>query len=304
MFTALVLAVTVAVAQPAKVTLFQIPDGQQLASWAIPERIFGLFAAPDGAVWVPLAEVAQTLILRQGFPPERVDGRYVPLFFREADRFYAFFSGELVMLAHPERVVIDRWPLPPLPGVRFANCSPDGRAVVLLTSGTPPRILTIYPFLGGTAAEQIDPKGWALFKFAVGNFWLAVASRTGVALSQLGRDGSSVSQIPGEVVDLAFSDEEKSLYVLAATPASALFRLAVPRKINGKISAKAIWLGKGEPKALAWCQEGILVLEDGNLYLVHPRGKAFSTLPLKGGTALAVLRGGSSVPRWSDVGRQ
>lgn len=291
MIMALALAVTVAVAQPEKVTFLQIPGGQQLAFWPIPQRIVGLFAAPDGAVWVPLADLSRTVILRLGSPSEMVDGRYVPLFFREEDRFYAFFPQELVMLANPERVVIDRWALPPLPGVQFANCSPDGRAVALLTSGTPPKILIIYPFLGGTTAVQAVPEGWAPFKFALGSFWLAVAARTGVALSQLGRDGFSVGQVPGEVVDLVFSSEEESLYVLAATPASTLYALAVPRKVRGGLSLKAVWRGEGRPKALAWCQEGILVLESGNLHLVNPRGKAVFTLSLEGGTTLAVLRG-------------
>lgn len=299
MITVLTLAVTVAVAQPGKVSFFQFPGGQQLASWPIAGRILDLFAAPDGAVWVPSADLGQTVILRQGFPPEMIDGRYVPLFFREEDRFYAFFPKELVMLSNPERAVIDRWPLPSLPGVRFATCSPDGRAVALLTSDTPPQILTFYPFLGGTFSRQAVPEGWTPFKLALGSFWLAVASNTGVALSQLGGYGLSVAQIPGEVVDLVFSGEEKNLYVLAASPKSALYRLPVPRK--GKLSVKAVWKGNGRPKALAWSQEGILLLESGNLHLLHPRGKAISALSLEGGSALAVLQG--NVPGWSDAGR-
>lgn len=303
MTMALVLAVTVAVAQPEKVTFLQIPGGQQLAVWPIPGSISGLFSAPDGAVWVPLKDQDRTVILRLGFPAEVVEGRYVPLFFREGDRFYAFFPQELVMLANPERVVIDRWPLPPLPGIRFANCSPDGRVVALLTSETPPRIRLVYPFLGGTTAVQAVPEGWAPFKFALGSLDLAVAGKTAVAVGQLGGNAFSLGQVPGEVVDLVFSADEKDLYVLAASPASKLYRLPIPKKIKASLSVKAVWQGKGQPKAMAWCQEGVLVLESGNLHLVRRRGKAVYSQALEGGTALAVLRedSTSSVPRWSDA---
>ncbi|MGQ9495908.1 MAG: hypothetical protein ACUVRY_06610 [Thermoanaerobaculaceae bacterium] len=299
MITALILAVTVAVAQPEKVTFLQIPGGRQLVFWPIPGRISGLFAAPDGAVWVPLTDQDRTVILRLGFPAEMVEGRYVPLFFREGDRFYAFFPQELVMLANPERVVIDRWPLPPLPGVRFANCSPDGRVVALLTSETPPHIRLVFPFLGETTAVQAVPEGLAPFKFALGSLYLAVAGKTAVALSQLGGDGFSLGQVPGELVDLVFSADEKDLYVLAASPTSKLYRLPTPKKVTGSLSVKAIWQGNGQPKAMAWCREGVLVLESGKLHLVHPRGKAVYSQALEGGTALAVLReeSTSSVPR-------
>lgn len=296
------LALVVVVAQGSTVVTLELPSGRVLTSHELPGKPLSLFVAPDGTVFLPLAGVEATALLPPGGAAVQLPGRLAPLFFREADRFYAVFPESLALLSYPERVPIASWPLPGTFAVHTAACLADGRVVVLGSAQPRPRVLLVFPFDAGRSLELPLPLP-ELGPLAVSSSFLAAASGNTVWLAPLGaREGASVT-VEGEVMALAWSPEERELFALLARPKGQLLRLTPSRKPGKAPSLKPLWTGQSRPQALLVSQGGLVVLEEAGVRLLSPRGKLLAQAALAGGQHLGLLpehpRSGA-VP-WSDL---
>ena len=296
------LALVVVVAQGSSVVTLELPSGRILASHELPGQPLSLFVAPDGTVFLPLAGVDATAVLPPGGAAVQLPGRLAPLFFREADRFYAVFPENLALLSYPERVPIASWPLPAGLGVRIAACLADGRVVALGSAQPRPRVLLVFPFDAGRSLEVPLPLP-ELGPLAVSSSFLAAASGNTVWIAPLGAgEGVSVT-VEGEVLALAWSAEERELFALLARPESQLLRLTPHKKPGKAPGVKPLWTGQSRPQALVASEAGLVVLEDGGVRLLSPRGKLLAQAPLAGGRYLGLLpehpRSGA-IP-WSDL---
>lgn len=300
MFTAL--AVVVAVVCGREVVTVELPVGQELGRWEVPGEPAGIFVAPDGALWLPLRALDETVVIPLGSQARRVPGRLAPLFFREPDRIYAVFPGELAALSYPERVRLASWPLPAELELRFAACSEDGRVVALLDASPPAKVLLLFPFDSGQSAAVPLAGFPEARKLAVGSRFLAVGGGSRVEFWPIGAAEGIGVRLPGEVVDIAWAPDGRQLFVLLATPRSELWRVPVPKKLSQLPKPKALWWGPGAPRDLAASEAGLVVLAGDGLFLVSFRGHGLAQFPCPDGRALGLVPSRpatSSVP-WSD----
>lgn len=296
------LALVVAVLQQGGVVAVELPSGSEVGRWGVRGEAAGVFVAPDGVLWVPLASADATVVIPPRQEARTLPGRLAPLFFREPDRLYAVFSGQLVALAYPERVPIAVWPLPPDLGVRFAACSDDGRVVALLDGSAPPRVLLVFPFDEGRVTT-VALAGWPeARRLALSPSFVAVGGGSRVGFWPLGAAEGAFLALPGEVVDLGWSSDGRELLVLLAAPRSQLWRIPVPKKLSRPSVGKALWRGEGEPRALGVSDAGFVVLETERLFLIGKGGRVLGESPVHGGRAIGVVPPrlvSGSVP-WSD----
>lgn len=266
-------------------------------------QALGVFVAPDGALWLPSAEREETVVARLGKPGETLAGRLVPLFFREPDRLYALFPGELVALAYPERVRMASWPLPRELSPTFAACSHDGRVVALLTTTPPAQVVLVFPFDQGQTAV-VPLSGFpAPQRLALSDGFLAVGGERQVGVWPLGSSEGLKVEVPGKVVGMAWSPDGHELFLLVAAPGSEVWRVPAPKKASRVPKPKRVWQGQGEPRALGLSEEGLLVLEDQAVRLLSPKGRELGQGAVAGGYALGVMpsRPVSGAVPWSDV---
>lgn len=279
----------------------QLPGGQELARLPLTDRAVGVFVAPDGALWLPSLDTDKTLVVRPGLPAETFPGRLVPLFFREPDRLYAVFPGELVALAYPERARIASWPLPPQLTLSFAACSHDGRVVAVLSGAPKTQVVLVFPFdQGQTLTVPLlafsDAK-----RVALGDGFLAVGGGSRVGVWPVGATEGVMADVPGKVVDMAWAPDGRQLFLLLAAPKSQLWRLPMPKKASVLGKPKLLWQGQGEPRALGLGEAGLVVLEAEAVRLLNFRGRELAQAPV-GGLALGIVpsRPVSGLLPWSD----
>ncbi|MGC8916552.1 MAG: hypothetical protein ACP5NF_06190 [Thermoanaerobaculum sp.] len=303
MLSVLAFSVAVAVAQGSQVVLVALPEGRELGRWQLPAHPSGLFASPDGALWAPLAGDAGTAVLVPGQTPKFLEGRLVPLFFREADRLFAVCPGELRLLSNPERAEIARFPLPAGLDVRFAVASHDGRVVALLAGRANPELILVFPFDGGQNVQVRLPSSMVSGTVALGTSLVAVGAGRSLWLAPVGSPQGVSLELPGETVALAWGREERELFLLVSAPQAHLLRVKVPAKLARLKPPSLVWQASGRPRGMVASDEGQVVLDDQGVSLVSPKGKLLGSVPLAGGTALAVLPQrpqAESVP-WSDT---
>lgn len=295
------LLLTVAVVQPGGLVTLELPGGRELARLPLSHQVVGVFVAPDGALWLPSADTDESVVVRPGLPAETFSGRLVPLFFREPDRLYAVFPGELVALAYPERVHIASWPLSPGLSPRFATCSHDGRVVAVLATAPKAQVVLVFPFdQGQTVTVPLagfpDPR-----RLALGDGFLAVGGGNRVGVWPVGASEGVAVEVPGKVVDMAWAADGRQLFLLLASPQSQVWRLPLPRKASAALKPKLLWQGHGEPKALGVGEAGLVVLEAESVRLLSFRGRELAQAAV-GGLALGVVpfRPVSPSVPWSD----
>ncbi|MFN3413076.1 MAG: hypothetical protein ACK42L_03340 [Thermoanaerobaculum sp.] len=296
------LLVVVAVVQTGGVATVELPTGRELSRLPLASRSFGVFVAPDGALWLPSAEREETLVVRLGQPVETIPGRLVPLFFREPDRLYAVFPGELVVLAYPERVRIASWPLSRELSPTFATCSHDGRVVAVLTTTPHTQVVLVFPFDQGQTAT-VPLSGFPSPRLlALSDGFLAVGGDGRVGIWPLGSSEGVQVEVPGNVVSMAWSPDGRELFLLLAARRSEVWRVPVPKKASRIPKPKRVWQGEGEPQALGLSEEGLLVLEDHAVRLLSPKGRELGQVTVTGGYALGVIpsRPISATVPWSD----
>ncbi len=295
------LLLTVAVVQSGGLVTLELPEGRELARVPMAGGSLGVFVAPDGSLWLPSAERDETVVVRPGVPVETLAGRLVPLFFREPDRLYAVFPGELVALAYPERVRIASWPLPRQLSPSFATCSHDGRVVAVLAVAPEPQVVLVFPFdQGQTVTVPLsgfpDPQ-----RLALGDGFLAVVGGSRVGVWPVGATGGVWTDVPGNVVDVAWAPDGRQLFLLLAAPKSQLWRLSLPKKAFLALKPKLLWQGRGTPKSLGVSEAGLVVLQEESVRLVSFRGRELAQAAV-GGVALGILpsRPVSGLVPWSD----
>lgn len=296
------LLVVVAVVQTGGVVTVELPAGRELGRFPLTSQAMGVFVAPDGALWLPSAEREETAVVRLGGAGETIGGRLVPLFFREPDRLYAVFPGELVALAYPERVRIASWPLPRELAPTFAACSHDGRVVAVLTTAPPAQVVLVFPFDQGQTAT-VPLSGFPSPRLlALSDGFLAVGGEGRVGLWPLGFSEGVQVEVSGKVVGMAWSPDGRELFLLLAAPGSEVWRVPVPKRASRVPKPKRVWQGSGEPRALGLSEEGLLVLEDQAVRLLSPKGRELGQGAVAGGYALGVipLRPVSGAVPWSD----
>ncbi len=115
------------------------------ATVRLPTPGAALFAAPDGAVLVPLADRDATAVIGPGRSVETWKGRTFPLFFDEIDRMYVVVPGGLMVLSYPERLVLGRSAVQGLDGAYRAACSDDGRVVAAVRPTARRELLVLAP---------------------------------------------------------------------------------------------------------------------------------------------------------------
>ncbi|MCS7182881.1 MAG: hypothetical protein NZ869_07205 [Thermoanaerobaculum sp.] len=285
----LLLQVTVAVVQPGAVLAIRLPEGKEVTRWALPAPPVTLAVAPDGALWVPIRNGAATLVLRPEGGVEEVAGRLVPLFFRETDRFFTLFPGELAVLSYPELVRLDQWSLPANLAVVHAAVLDDGWAVALLAAGAEPQVILVFPFDEGKLISLPLTGLRGGKKVALSRSFLAVAGEGGVGLWPLGPAEGVRLPVEGVVVDLLWSADGEELFLLVANPKSVLLRVKCSGKLAKLPKPKAFWRGVGEPKALAASGAGLLVLEAERVTWVDRRGTVVGQAAVRQGLFLALL---------------
>lgn len=296
------LALVVAVLHEGGVVTVDLPSGREVGRWELPGEPAGVFVGPDGVLWVPLASADATLAIPPGKEALRLSGRLAPLFFREPDRLYAVFPGELAALSYPERVRIASWPLPVGLDVRFGACSDDGRVVALLDGSPPAKVLLVFPFDQGQTFTVPVTGVPDASNLAISQSFLAVGGGSRVGLWPVGAaEGVSV-ELPGNVVDMGWSPEGRELFVLVATPHSEMWKVPVPKKPTRPPTPKAVWRERGEPRALRVSDAGFVVLETDRVRLMSFRGRILGEFPVQEGRALGLLPSrltSGSIP-WSD----
>lgn len=295
------LLLTVAVVQSGGLVTLELPAGRELVRWSLSRRVVGVFVAPDGALWLPSADSDETVVARPGQPTETVAGRLVPLFFREPDRLYAVFPGELVALSYPERVRIASWPLRHELAPSFAVCSDDGRVVAVLAVAPKVQVVLLFPFDQGQTvtlplAGFPDPQ-----RLALSDGFLAVGGEGRVGVWPVGATEGVLTDVPGKVVDVAWAPDGRQLFLLLAAPESQLWRWPLPKKASAFSKPKLLWRGHGVPKALKVSEAGLVVLEADSVRLLSFRGRELAHAGV-GGLAMGIMpsRPVSGLVPWSD----
>lgn len=296
------LGLVVVVAQGATLWRLELPSGHALGSVSLPAPPLALMAAPDGAVFAPLAQQEATAVVLPQGQLMQLAGRVAPLFFREPDRFYALFSQSLEVLSYPERVRVASWPLPQPLQATHAACLEDGQAVAVFAGDARVQVAVVFPFQEGRVLVLHPPLPTGPGRVALSANFLAAASGRTLWLAPLGdRQGVTVP-LAGELRGLVWGAEGRFLYVLVEASGSRLFRLKPPKRMGKQLFFDHLWQGSGQPRALAASAAGLVVLDSGGVSLVSPRGKPLGRAKLEGGRLLAVLpeRPSSGAVPWSD----
>lgn len=306
MVGAVALGITVAVLAKSQVCLVDLPGGA-LACSPLPGPGLTVLATPDRKVLVPLRTEDATLRLDPGGRIERWRGRFVPLFFDEADRAYVVFPGELATVSYPDRVVLTRIPLNESAGATCATVSRDGRLVAVSPTGAvPPAVVLVAArerrSLGRVAlpAAAVHMAGVADSDVTV----VALADRTvRVVMPELGvlpgglelpAAATALTVRPdGKVVIVGVSDGPRGLLVRARLGSGARH----PLKETSRAEVG------GAVRAAAFAGNDLVTLVDERVALRSGRGdKVKGEVVVEGAVAIAVLPQdvGFAVPVWDE----
>ncbi len=283
------LGLVVVVAQGATLWRLELPTGRSLGSVSLPAPPLALMAAPDGAVFAPLAQQDATAVVLPQGTLVQLAGRLAPLFFREPDRFYALLPQSLEVLSYPERVRVASWPFPQALQATHAACLEDGQAVAFFAGGGRVQVAVVFPFQEGRVLLLEPPlptgPGWV----ALSPGFLAAGSGQTLWLAPLGERQGVTVPLAGELRGLVWGAEGRFLYVLVEATGSQLLRLKPPKRMGKQPSLDHLWQGSGQPQALATSAAGLVVLDSEGVSLVSLRGKLLGRAKLEGGRLLAAL---------------
>lgn len=292
---AMAMAAVAAVLGSSEVVLVQVEQRAILARVSLPEQGAAIFAAPDGAAIVPLAQRDATAVVRGDGRMRLEPGRVYPLFFDEFDRMFVVLPEQLVLLAYPQRVTISEVPLPGVEGVRHAAVTSNGLAVALVggaSEGAGVWVVTttgdarLVPILVPCAAERV--------LLAPNGDWLAVACADGrLGVTGIGGQGAEAVTLGGEITAMAADGNGRDLLVAVAQDVggNSLVRVRMRPGSSPPARERTRTPLPRTPRALATSGSSVLVLDDQALAVWERGGRRLAgELPLTGGEALVLLR--------------
>lgn len=274
-----------------EVATIDVEKAQIVARMALPGEGVAVFAAPDGALLIPLAGSDATVLIPPLGTMETLSGRVFPLFHDEADRMVVVLEDGVAVLSYPERLELRRARIP-LGAVWRAGLTRDGRILALL-AGSPETELVVVDVLGGAIMGRVDV-GAACRSLAVEprGSWIAVGCHDGsVRLVRGGHASSIPLPAVGEVVALASSEDGRLLAAGVNSPGGAGWAVVLripergdPRVVSsvelpGPLSAVAV----AGDAVLAAAGDGVSVLTRRRLRVRGridlPGVRDFSVLP-------------------------
>ncbi|MEP0773272.1 MAG: hypothetical protein HRF46_02790 [Acidobacteriota bacterium] len=306
---ALFLAAVAAVLGPGEVVLVELATPSVRARVPLSEPGAAVFAAPDGAVIVPLTHTDATAVVRVDGRVKVEQGRLFPLFFDEFDRMFVVMPEQLALLAYPQRVTIREIPLPGVSAIRHAAVTSDGLAVALV--GAAPESPGAWVVVAGGEGRLVPVAVPCLAErvvLAPNGEWLAVGCAGGrLALAGIGGAGTEVMAAGGEIGAMAVDESGREL-LLAVTQADgrgALVRLRI--RPGASPPAKERWRQAlpRPPRALAISGATVLVLDERGLAVWDRGGRRLAgEVAIPGAIGLALLREavGAMPESWGEPG--
>lgn len=295
MSAALLLAAVVAVLGPGEVVLVGVESAAVRARVPLPEAGAAIFAAPDGAVIVPLRRSDATAVVRVDGRVKVEQGRLFPLFFDEFDRMFVVMPEQLALLAYPQRVTIREIALPGVAAIRHAAVTANGLAVALVDAdpGAPGAWVVVtggegrlIPVAAPCPAERVA--------LAPDGEWLAVGCAGGrLALVGIGGAGTEVMAVGGEIAAMAVDESGRELLLAVAQGdgRGGLVRLRI--RPGASPPAKERWRQPlpRPPRALAISGATVLVLDERGLAVWARGGRRLAgEVAIPEGVGLALVR--------------
>lgn len=305
---AALLAATVAAALcPREVVFVDVAGPTIIQKVPLPSEGLAVFAAPDGRLVVPLRGEDATAVIAASGRTERWPGRVFPMFFADYDRMHVVMPGFLATLSYPERVPLQRVPLPGVTGARRAASSLDGRVVAVIPAeaGAHALILVAALEFGTPHAVALPGDGSQVVVANDGGFAVAATGGAAPAVVVLGEGRvRGVFPVSGEVRCLCLAPNGKDVLVGLGTSATGevlALKVDPPAKqplkehfrtpLPGPVAA----LAAAGDEVVAVGGEALMVLAKGGRRL---RGQ----VSVPGARDVAVLpsEAKTTVPTWSD----
>jgi len=309
MGAAIALAAVAAVLGSSEVVFVEVEQRVVLARVALPEPGAAIFAAPDGAVIVPLTHREATAVVRANGRVRVEPGRIFPLFFDEFDRMFVVMPEQLVLLAYPQRVAISQLPLPGLQGVRHASVTANGLAVALIGMGPEGAGVWVVTTTGDVRLVPVStPCVPQRLVLAPNGEWLGVACAEGrLAVAGLGSSAVATLPLGGEIAAVAADSSGRELLVAAASAGAQgfLIRLRVRPGAGPTLKERFRIPLPRPPRALATSGETVLVLDEHGLGVWERGGRRLAgVVPAAGGSSVVVLReaAGLMPESWGEPG--
>lgn len=306
---ALLLSAVVAVLGPGEVVLVGVESASVRARVPLPEPGAAVFAAPDGAVLVPLTRSDATAVVRVDGRVKVEQGRLFPLFFDEFDRMFVVMPEQLALLAYPQRVTIREIALPGVAAIRHAAVTANGLAVALV--GAAPQSPGAWVVVAGGEGRLLPVAVPCLAErvaLAPNGEWLAVGCAGGqLALAGIGGAGTQVMAVGGEIAAMAVDESGRELLLAVAQGdgRGALVRLRI--RPGASPPAKERWRQPlpRPPRALAISGATVLVLDERGLAVWARGGRRLAgEAAIPEGIGLALLREtvGAMPESWGEPG--
>jgi len=304
---ALLAATVAAVLCPHEVVFVDVAGPTVVRKVTLPSEGLAVFAAPDGRILVPLGGEDATAVIAASGGTERWAGRVFPLFFDEYDRMQVVMPGVLATLSYPERVPLQRHPLPGLTGARRAASSLDGRIVAVIPAEAGTHALILVAAMEFGTPQAVALPGDASHVVIANDGGFAVAAIGGATPLVVVLGGGQVRgalPISGEVRCLCLAPGGTDVLVGLGTGATGevlALKVDPPAKVPLKehfrtpLPAPVLALAAAGEEVVAVGGEALLVLAKGGRRV---RGQ----VGIVGARDVAVLpsEAKTTVPTWSD----
>lgn len=305
----LLLAAVAAVLGSSEIVLVEVESAAVRARVPLPEAGAAVFAAPDGAVIVPLALSDATAVVRFDGKVKVEAGRLFPLFFDEFDRMYVIMQEQLALLAYPQRVPIREVALPGISVVRHAAVTNNGLAVALV-GGTPegPGVWVVVAGGEGRLIPVVTPCVAERVVLPPNGEWLAVGCSGGrLMLTGVAGTGAQIMSIGGDITAMAADESGRDLLLGVARRdgRGALVRLRIRPGASPAAKELSRQPLSRPARALATSGAVVLVLDERALTMWERGGRRFGgEVQLSEGVGLALLREtvGAMPASWGEPG--
>ncbi len=307
---ALLLAAVAAVLGPGEVVLVELATPSVRARVPLPEPGAAVFAAPDGAVIVPLAHTDATAVVGVDGRVKVEQGRLFPLFFDEFDRMFVVMPEQLALLAYPQRVAIREIPLPGVVAIRHAAVTANGLAVALV--GAAPESPGAWIVVAGGEGRLIPVAVPCLAErvaLAPGGEWLAVGCTGGrLALAGIAGAGTEVVAVGSKIAAMAVDESGRELLaaVTQGDGREGLVRLRIRPGASPPFKERWRQPLPRPPRALAISGGTVLVLDERGLGVWDRGGRRLAgEVAVPGAIGLALLRHavGPMSESWREPGQ-
>lgn len=288
-------AAVAAVLGSSEVVFVEVEQRAVVARAALPEPGAAIFAAPNGAAIVPLAQRDATAVVRLDGRTRVEPGRFFPLFFDEFDRMFVVLPEQLALLAYPQRVEISQLPLPGIEEVRHASVTANGLAVALVgvtAEGSGVWVVTTsgearsVPIATACVAQRVV--------LAPNGEWLGVACAAGrLVVAGIAGQAAQMLSLGGDITGLAVDDSGRELLVAVASGTGQGWLVALRVRPGATPSVKERFrtpLAR-PPQALATSGATVLVVDEQALAVWQRGGRRLAgEIRVAGGRAVVVLR--------------